>query len=47
MVRLIQFTLGRDHSQMEAVALIRQQSYSYSRRGSTRAGAVVEQSRAL
>ena len=44
MVRVIQFNLGRDKSRMDAVALIRQQSCSYSRRGPTRAGVVVEES---
>lgn len=47
MVRLIQFTLGRDKSRVDAVALIRQQSCSYSRRGPVRAGVVVEKSSLL
>lgn len=39
--------LGRDQSRMLAVALIRQHSCSYSRRGPTRAGVVVEESSLL
>jgi hypothetical protein len=39
--------LGRDQSRMLAVALIRQRSCSYSRRGPTRAGVVVEESSLL
>jgi hypothetical protein len=39
--------LGRDQSRVLAVALIRQRSCSYSRRGPTRAGVVVEESSLL